>query len=179
MRSSLKSNAAQSRSGSAAGVLREFLRARGLRMTEEREALLEAALARRPHFTLEDLAHDVLRSASPASRATVYRALPILVEAGILQPALVTGDAPRYELALGRKHHDHLRCRSCGKIVEFRSEAIERLQLEIAARHGFRLVSHVHELVGDCVPACRANKKAPRTRAGPRSRSRGSAGRRR
>jgi Fur family ferric uptake transcriptional regulator len=148
-------------------------------MTEEREALLEAALARRPHFTLEELGQDVLRTRSPASRATVYRSLPILVEAGILQPALVTGDARRYELALGRKHHDHLRCRRCGKIVEFRSDAIERLQVEIAARHGFRLVSHVHELVGECVSACRASRKSPRAASRQRSRSSGSSGRRR
>ena len=148
-------------------------------MTDERKALLEAALARRPHFTLEELAQDVVRGASPASRATVYRSLPILVEAGILQPALVTGHARRYELALGRKHHDHLRCRGCGKIVEFRSDAIERLQLEIAARYGFRLVSHVHELVGDCVSACQAGERSPRRPNGLRSRDRGRTGRRR
>jgi Fur family ferric uptake transcriptional regulator len=138
-------------------------------MTDERQALLVAALARRPHFTLEELAQDVLRGPSPASRATVYRSLPILVEAGILQPTLVTGDARRYELALGREHHDHLRCQRCGKIVEFRSDAIERLQLEIAARHGFRLVSHVHELVGECLSGCRPGKSAPGGGAGARS----------
>lgn len=160
-----------SRAGGASRVLREFLRHRGLRMTGEREALLTAALARRPHFTLEELAQDVLRGPTPASRATVYRSLPLLVEAGILQPGLVTGEARRYELALGREHHDHLRCRRCGRIVEFRSDAIERLQLEIAARHGLRLVAHVHELVGECVPPCRASRKAGRDPARIRSRA--------
>ena len=62
----------------------------------------------------------------------MFRSLPILVEAGILQPAPPSGEARRFELALGREHHDHLRCRGCGRIVEFRSEEIERLQLEIA-----------------------------------------------
>jgi Fur family ferric uptake transcriptional regulator len=150
--------------------LREFLRRRGLRMTGEREALLRAALERGAHFTLDELAQDVMSSVASASRATVYRSLPILVEAGILQPALVSGEARRFELALGRKHHDHLQCRGCGRIVEFRSEAIERLQLAIAARHGFRLTSHVHELVGDCAGCRAAGRRKPSSAAGTRSR---------
>jgi Fur family ferric uptake transcriptional regulator len=153
----------------AAVALRDYLRRRGLRMTGERQALLRAALARRAHFTLDELARDVMRRDASASRATVYRSLPLLVEAGILQPALVSGEARRFELALGRKHHDHLQCRGCGRIVEFRSEAIEKLQLAIAARHGFRLTSHAHELLGDCA-ACRSG--GPAAAGAPRPRRR-------
>jgi Fur family ferric uptake transcriptional regulator len=169
MRSSLnKQVVAGAGSAGASGRLRAFLRARGLRMTGEREALVRAALGRRRHFTLEELAQEAVRHSSRASRATVYRGLPILIEAGILQPVLVSDEPRRFELAFGRRHHDHLLCRRCGKVVEFRSSAIEELQLKVAARHGFRLTSHVHELVGDCA-ACRA--RAPRAttkRRGPR-----------
>ncbi len=164
MRLSLNSNTSGGRPQRAARALRDYLRRRGLRMTDEREALLRAALGRGTHFTLDELAQDVMRRDSSASRATVYRSLPILVEAGILQPALVTGEVRRFELALGRRHHDHLQCRGCGRIVEFRSEAIERLQLEIAARHGFRLTSHVHELLGECA-ACRPAGRVRRSPA--------------
>jgi Fur family ferric uptake transcriptional regulator len=135
-------------------LLRGFLHARGLRMSGEREALLRAALGRRRrHFTLDELVDDAIRR-TRASRATVYRALPILVEAGILQPVMAADTPRRFELAVGRRHHDHLRCRRCGRVVEFRSSAIEKLQSEIAARHGFRLSRHLHELVGDCA-GCR------------------------
>jgi Fur family ferric uptake transcriptional regulator len=144
----------------ASQSLRVFLRARGLRMTGEREALVRAALARRSHFTLDELVHDVVRHDTTASRATVYRSLPILIAAGILQPALVTDEPRRFELAFGRKHHDHLWCRRCGKVVEFQSEAIEGLQLEMAARHGFALTGHVLELIGDCAACRRAKGKA-------------------
>jgi Fur family ferric uptake transcriptional regulator len=185
MRLSLNSNTAGRRPQRAARALRDYLSRRGLRMTGEREALLRAALERGTHFTLDELAQDVMRSDSSASRATVYRSLPILVEAGILQPALVTGEVRRFELALGRRHHDHLLCRGCGRIVEFRSEAIERLQLEIAGRHGFRLTSHVHELFGDCAacrPAGRARRAAVAAGAASAAASgvrRGAAGKRR
>jgi len=141
--------------------LRAHLRARGLRMTGERQALVDAALGRGRHFTLEELVDDAVSRGISASRATVYRALPILVEAGIVQPVLVTDEPRRFELAVGRRHHDHLRCRGCGRVVEFRSQAIEDLQSRIAARHGFRLTSHMHELVGDCA-ACR--RRAPAAR---------------
>jgi Fur family transcriptional regulator, ferric uptake regulator len=151
-----RNNATGPDPGGAAGRLREFLRARGLRMTGEREALVRAALGRRRHFTLEELVDEVARD-TRASRATVYRSLPILVEAGILQPVLVSDEPRRFELVLGRRHHDHLLCRRCGRVVEFRSTAIEKLQLEVAARHGYRLTGHVHELVGECA-ACRRRR---------------------
>lgn len=147
----------------AAERLKTFLRARGLRMTGEREALVRAAVGRRRHFTLEELVEEVVRHDTRASRATVYRGLPILVEAGILQPVLVSEEPRRFELALGRRHHDHLLCRRCGRVVEFRSSAIEDLQARVAARHGFRLTGHVHELVGDCAPCRRSRGPGPRS----------------
>ncbi len=151
--------AARVDAGEAAGRLRTFLRSRGLRMTGEREALVRAALGRRRHFTLEELVEKAVAHDARASRATVYRSLPILIEAGILQPVLVSDEPRRFELAFGRRHHDHLLCRQCGRVVEFRSGAIEDLQLKVAARHGFRLTSHVHELVGDCAACRRAGRK--------------------
>ena len=162
MRSSRNNEAAgRVDAGQAAERLRAFLRSRGLRMTREREALVRAALGRRRHFTLEELVEEAVGHDARASRATVYRSLPILIEAGILQPVLVSDEPRRFELALGRRHHDHLLCRGCGRVVEFRSSAIEDLQLKVAARHGFRLTSHVHELVGDCA-ACRRSARAPK-----------------
>jgi Fur family transcriptional regulator, ferric uptake regulator len=162
MRSSRNNGAAlRLDAGQAAARLRAFLRSRGLRMTGEREALVRAALGRRRHFTLEELVEEAVGHDARASRATVYRSLPILIEAGILQPVLVSDEPRRFELALGRRHHDHLLCRSCGRVVEFRSSTIEDLQLKVAARHGFRLTSHVHELVGDC-SACRRSGQPPK-----------------
>ena len=168
-----RNNHEEAATGGAAERLKAFLRARGLRMTGEREALVRAALGRRRHFTLEELVEEVVQNDTRASRATVYRGLPILIEAGILQPVLVSDEPRRFELAFGRRHHDHLLCRRCGRVVEFRSSAIEEQQLKVAARHGFRLTSHLHELVGDCA-TCR---RAGRARAAEPGTRRVSAGR--
>jgi Fur family transcriptional regulator, ferric uptake regulator len=136
-----------------------YLAGRDLRLTSARRAIVEAVLARPGHFPIEDLVADLRRRGIRGSKATVYRALPLLTEAGILQSAVITGDTKSYEAAVGGEHHDHLVCRQCSRVVEFEFEAFEILQREIASRHGFRLEGHHHQLVGTC-PECLA-KEAP------------------
>jgi Fur family ferric uptake transcriptional regulator len=135
---------------------RAALRTRALKMTSVREAIVRAALTYDGHFGVDELlATLATRGVSEAHMTTVYRTLPLLVETGLVQPALLTRrEGQRYEAAFEREHHDHLICSHCGKVVEFQSEAIEALQREIASRHGFELTEHVHELVGRC-SACR------------------------
>lgn len=137
-----------------------FLRQKELRLTEARAAIVEAALARRGHYPIEELIADLKRRGIRGSKATVYRTLPLLAEAGILQPAILAGESRSYETTFGQAHHDHIRCSRCGKVVEFGFEPFERLQREVAQSHGFRLESHHHELVGTC-PDCLASEAAP------------------
>jgi Fur family transcriptional regulator, ferric uptake regulator len=136
-----------------------FLHGKDLRLTEARAAIVEAALARQGHYPIEDLIADLKARGIRGSKATVYRTLPLLAEAGILQPAIVAGDSKSYETTFGREHHDHLLCSRCGKVVEFEFEAFEILQKEVASRYGFRLEAHHHELVGTC-PECLARESA-------------------
>lgn len=145
-----------------------YLRGKALRLTAARAAIVEAAMERRGHFPIEDLVADLRRRGIRGSKATVYRTLPLLTGAGILQPAEMTGETRRYEAAFGREHHDHLVCSGCGKVIEFEFEAFEILQREIATRHGFTLEGHHHELVGRC-PACRGPGADPGSAAGPDS----------
>jgi Fur family ferric uptake transcriptional regulator len=132
--------------------LNGVVRARGLKASSTRDAVARAALCRRGHFSVDELIAD-LRSGGAAEvhAATVYRVLPLLVEAGLLQMTLVSNrEGARYERAFEREHHDHLICTMCGKVVEFEFEAIEVLQRDVAERFGFHLTGHVHELLGTC-----------------------------
>lgn len=142
---------------------RAMLREQGHRQSMVREAVARAALAYEGHFEVNDLVRELRQiGVEEAHTATVYRTLPLLVEAGLIQPTLLThGERQFYERSFERAHHDHLICAICGKVVEFEFEAFEVLQRDIAARHGFELTSHVHELVGRC-PDCRG--ASPRTR---------------
>lgn len=136
--------------------LRAVAQAKGLRNSTVREAVARAALARDGHFSVDDLTADLRESSTEkkAHTATVYRVMPVLVEAGLVQEALVSrGEGTFYERAFEREHHDHLICQSCGIVVEFHSEPIEVIQKELARSYGFRLLGHVHELIGVC-PDC-------------------------
>lgn len=142
----------------AAGMTRALLRLqavvkeRGLKASSTRDSIARAALSRRGHFSVDELLADLrARGAREVHTATVYRVLPLLVEAGLLQMTLVSNrEGARYERAFERDHHDHLICTACGKIIEFEHEAIEVLQRDIAERFGFRLTGHIHELLGTC-----------------------------
>lgn len=136
--------------------LRAVLRERSLKMSKVREAIARAALAYKGHFSVDELVHSLHDSGvKDAHLATVYRAMPLMVEAGLIQPALVSkSDGQRYETSFEREHHDHLVCTSCGRVVEYQSEAMEALQREIARRFEFELEDHVLELRGRC-KACR------------------------
>jgi Fur family ferric uptake transcriptional regulator len=127
-----------------------LLAERGLRLTAARRAIVEVVLGRAGHFAIEDLVAELRSRGLPASKATVYRSLPLLTEAGILSSAVLTRDEHTYERVVGCEHHDHLVCSGCGKVVEFEYEAIEVLQREVAARYGFTLEGHVHQLIGRC-----------------------------
>jgi Fur family ferric uptake transcriptional regulator len=151
--------AAEQRTQEALTRFERFLEARDLRLTEARAAIVEAALAREGHYPIDELIADLKERGIRGSKATVYRTLPLLAEAGILEPAILAGESKSYETTFGRDHHDHLRCGRCERVVEFEFEAFEILQREVAARYGFRLESHHHELVGTC-PECLAQERA-------------------
>jgi len=142
--------------GRALERLREVVHAKDLKNSQVREAIARAALEHGGHFTVEELVRSLRRQGvANVHVATVYRAIPLLVEAGLIQQALLSeGDTQHFERSFERDHHDHIICSSCGALVEFHSEALENLQREIAERHGYTLESHVHELRGLCA-ACR------------------------
>jgi Fur family ferric uptake transcriptional regulator len=142
---------------------RDTLRRRGQRYSSVREAIARAALGYDGHFEVNDLVSELRQAGiEEAHLATVYRTLPLLVEAGIIQPTLLSsGERHFYEPVFERPHHDHLICVGCGKIVEFEFEAFEVLQRDLAKRYGFELTAHVHELLGRCAE-CRRAAGSPR-----------------
>lgn len=140
----------------ALATFKQTLHDRGLRLSTVREAIARVALTYDGHFEVNDLVRT-LRAADvqDAHLATVYRTLPLLVESGLIQPTLLSSSERHfYESAFERKHHDHLICTSCGRVVEFEFEAFEVLQRDIAERYGFELTAHFHELLGRCA-SCR------------------------
>jgi Fur family ferric uptake transcriptional regulator len=131
-------------------VFEAFLRRKGLKMTAQRRAMVSSMLTNTGHFTADD-AHVRLRAAGErVSLATVYRALTLLEEAGVLEGHDFADGQRRYERALTREHHDHLICIDCRAVVEFQNPAIEDLQDQVLAQHGFSMVHHALTIFASC-----------------------------
>lgn len=140
-------------------AFRAFVHRSGGRLTPTRVRMMQAACNMKGHFKPEELARALRRRGHKVSVVTVYRSLPLLIEAGIVRRACFaeeTGGAV-YEHVWAAAHHDHLVCTRCGRTVEFSYPAIEVLQEAVAREHGFELRRHHLELVGVCA-GCRGEE---------------------
>lgn len=136
----------------------EFLKKKDLKFTSQREIIVNAACARHRHFTAEQLFDEVRKKDSAISRATVYRTLSLLVEADLLEANDFERGQTYYERKMGYRHHDHLICLDCGKIIEFSNQEIEDLQDRVTKQHGFAPLYHRHQIFGQCQRCCTRQK---------------------
>ena len=136
------------------GRLRRHLEAymvrKGLRSTEQRRLIVETFFGTPEHVTLDGLLERVRAIDSRIGYATVYRTMKMLSDGGVAHEQKFGDGLTRYELADGDAHHDHLICMDCGRIQEFEEPQIESLQDRVAARYGFEVHHHKHELYGRC-----------------------------
>jgi len=129
----------------------EFLARKNLRVTAQRRAIIETVFGTQRHFTAEQLLTWSRRRDKSVSRATVYRTLPLLTESGLVREMDFGQDYKFYDPNYAtHPHHNHLICQDCQKIIEFESEKIERLQLEISKRLGFSVQSHRLQIIAHC-----------------------------
>ena len=118
------------------------LRKAGLKVTHPRMRILEILDSHEgKHFTAEDIYRELLGKHDDIGLATVYRVLTQFEAAGMVLKHNFEGGQAVYELDRG-KHHDHMVDVESGKVIEFTSEEIERLQHEIAAKHGYAIEDH-------------------------------------
>ncbi len=121
---------------------RQELRKAGLKITLPRLKILEILeRTRQRHMSAEDIYKDLLGSGDDIGLATVYRVLTQFEAAGLVTRHNFEGGHSVFELDDG-EHHDHMVCIETGDVVEFVSEEIERLQADIAAKHGYEILDH-------------------------------------
>lgn len=132
------------------------LGAAGYRLTAPRVALARLIVDHDGHFTASDLAAAARDRRIGVSRATLFRALDLLVELGILERLdLPTGEHAYVECAPA--HHHHVVCSRCGRTAEVDDAGLTEAVREIARTSGFRIESHRLELFGRC-PSCQARQ---------------------
>ena len=121
---------------------------KGLKMTDQRRIIARVISESADHPDANAVYRRATRIDPRISLATVYRTVRLFEEAQVLDRHDFGHGRSRYEEA-GSEHHDHLIDIASGEVVEFRNDEIERLQKEVAARLGYRLVDHRLELYGE------------------------------
>jgi len=128
-----------------------LLKENALKFTKQRELVLRFLYDNDGHFTPEDI-YRLLKQENPDINigiATVYRTLSLLETSQIASSISFGVQGKKYELGL-KKHHDHLICTQCGKIIEFVDDVIEKRQEAIAKKFNFQMRDHTMKIVGLC-----------------------------
>ena len=105
------------------GKLTNILKKSGLRYTRQRQAVLDELNRTQDHRDVEDIYFSIRNRGLNVSRATVYRTLELLVKHNLVRRLDLGEGKYRFENQ-GRKHHDHIICLDCNKIMEFMNERI-------------------------------------------------------
>src|SRR5213079_1777573 len=129
----------------------EFLGEKNLRVTAQRQAIIETAFSTSQHFTAEQLLAWSQGRDKSVSRATVYRTLPLLTESGLVREMDFGKDYKFYDPNYGQHpNHNHIICQDCDKIVEFDSDKIEKIENKSTHRRELSRKSHRLQITATC-----------------------------
>jgi len=138
------------------GRLQALLAERGIRMTQQRRAILSVIETASRHLDASQILRKAQKLDSSVDRSTVYRTLHLLKRQGMIDELdlmHMNGEKHYYERRLGRDHI-HMACLRCGKITEFVSEIFDSLKQQLERDCTFRIVVARLEVGGYC-SACR------------------------
>ena len=134
-------------------TIEEKCKTKGVRLTDQRRIIAQVMsnskvkYGSKDHPDVDELHKRVSEIDKKISIATVYRTVKLFEESGIVEKHDFKGGKARYEQSPD-EHHDHLIDINSGEIIEFVDKEIEKLQIEVAKKLGYKLVDHKLELYG-------------------------------
>lgn len=129
---------------------RTWLREQGLRCTQERQEIAAAFLRTDRHVEAEELLLRMREAGSAVSRATIYRTLDLLVQAGLGRKVRLGTDHYYFEHVLGRGQHEHMICLECDRVIEWYDPELADLIRENLERHRFVARRYSVQVFGVC-----------------------------
>lgn len=126
----------------------EELRAKGYRVTPQRQLVLEA-VTNLEHATPEEICVEVQRTARGVNISTIYRTLELLEELGLVKHAHLGHGPPNYHLAVNAEHI-HLVCRQCHTVHDVDPQAAAGLAELLERDYGFETDVHHLTVYGRC-----------------------------
>lgn len=130
----------------------DYLKRRGLRHTRERQAIVREVLSSATHFDIDEI-FIRLKKKTGVSKASIYRTIPLLIDAGLITEVYLEDGHMHYEPVYGRDRHCHLRCTKCRRFIEVTDPRLFEIEREIAELHGFKTEGHKMDILGLC-PEC-------------------------
>ncbi len=140
-------------------VFEEFLKSKNLKLTEQRKIILNAVFENHNHFCVDTLYDQIQQSKLDqefVSRATIYRTIPLLIEAKMIKVSEKISEKENYEHTYGHPKHAHLMCIICNKIIEEdENKKINNALNQIAKKYNFKITDFNICIKGECCD-CRA-----------------------
>jgi Fur family ferric uptake transcriptional regulator len=134
------------------GSIKGSLKERGVRLTRQRQILLELIDKTGQHLDAERLYQLAKEQDPKLNRVTVYRTLKLLKEGGLVDELDLmhhSGDQHYYETRM-KQEHAHVICLRCGKVEEFFGEPLQRLRRQVERHFGFEILLARTEVGGYC-----------------------------
>jgi Fur family ferric uptake transcriptional regulator len=129
--------------------LKVALRQRGLRMTPQRQLILDVVAAMRGHFSADEVHQQVVRAFPDVNISTVYRTLEVLDELGVVRHTHFHDGVSQYERADAARHQ-HMVCSRCGADAELDLDVLQPLAQELKRRYGFEADLAHSAIIGLC-----------------------------
>ncbi|MHC4420351.1 MAG: Fur family transcriptional regulator [Planctomycetota bacterium] len=123
-------------------IFRRFLKTQRLKYTPERADVLEAIIERDGVFEVDQLLMDMRDRGHRVSKATIYRTVKLLQEAGIITQALFDSKQAHYQLIYGKAARDYMVCMKTGQHIEFSDDQLVALRDRICRERGWDPVGH-------------------------------------
>jgi len=129
---------------------RQYLEDNALRFSLCRKKVFDEVINAHGHFSAEDLVKIFRSAGSVVSRATIYRSLFELLEAGIIRKTAFGEKHDYYEHIYDEKPHHHARCIRCSDLLEFPDQKEDRVYVPYLENKGFKILGHEMHFYGIC-----------------------------
>jgi len=131
-------------------IFSEFLKAKSLRKTPERLAVLTEVYALSSHFSVDSLLEDMKKKGFGISRATIYNTIELLLDCSLLKRHQFGKNVAQFEKSYEFKQHDHMICLDCDKVFEFCDPRIQHIQSTTGSMLNFNITHHSLNFYGNC-----------------------------
>ena len=136
--------------GNEIDLFRSFITRKRRRNTPEREEILTEIFSSPDHFDVDELYLRLRQKGSRVSKASIYRNIPLITECGMIREVWHNDGHMHYEPIIGNAHHCHLRCKKCGKVIEFIEKELKSIEERLKIKYNFKITEHRLDVVGYC-----------------------------